>query len=89
MDLIEGFDLFSHISVRPLFTEHNVKFYASQVYLALDYLHCRGITYRDLKPENLVISDVDGYISLVDFGLAKWVGWENWFVTQLCTTTHF
>jgi serum/glucocorticoid-regulated kinase 2 len=42
--------------------------------LALGHLHEKEILYRDIKPENILISaepDESGYLRLVDFGLAK------------------
>ena len=38
--------------------------------MALGHLHSKKIVHRDLKPENILI-DVDGYLRLTDFGLAK------------------
>ncbi|XP_051143492.1 serine/threonine-protein kinase D6PK-like [Andrographis paniculata] len=51
------------------FQEDAVRFYASQVVAALEYLHMLGIIYRDLKPENVLVRS-DGHIMLTDFDLS-------------------
>ncbi|XP_068653881.1 serine/threonine-protein kinase WAG2-like [Aristolochia californica] len=45
------------------------RFYAAEVLIALEYLHCKGIVYRDLKPENVLVR-ADGHIMLSDFDLS-------------------
>ena len=45
------------------------RFYASEVVVALEYLHMMGIIYRDLKPENVLVRS-DGHIMLTDFDLS-------------------
>lgn len=45
--------------------------YAANLLLALEHIHGLGYTYRDLKPENLMIHAPSGYLKLIDFGFAK------------------
>mmetsp|Transcript_19248 Transcript_19248/g.32206 ORF Transcript_19248/g.32206 Transcript_19248/m.32206 type:complete len:894 (+) Transcript_19248:43-2724(+) len=50
--------------------------YAGTVILALEHIHGLGYSYRDMKPENLLINE-RGYLKLVDFGFAKQVPFIN------------
>ncbi|KAK9684007.1 hypothetical protein RND81_10G180300 [Saponaria officinalis] len=51
------------------FSEDAARFYASEVLLALEYLHMLGVVYRDLKPENVLVRE-EGHIMLSDFDLS-------------------
>lgn len=79
MEFIQGGELWSYIyektdTVKRCaaggFEMSAVKFYAANVILAFKYIHERGIAYRDLKPENLLIDEL-GYVKVIDFGFAK------------------
>jgi len=56
--------------------QHVAAIYASIVILAVEHIHHLGYSYRDLKPENLLI-DQDGYLKVVDFGFAKQIPYIN------------
>ncbi|OEL38879.1 Phototropin-2 [Dichanthelium oligosanthes] len=55
--------------VKPLGCGDTGRFYAAEVVIGLEYLHCLGIIYRDLKPENILLQE-DGHIVLTDFDLS-------------------
>ena len=61
-------------------------FYAANVLLALEHLHSRGLVYRDLKPENLLL-DAQGYCKVADFGFAKKIGADKTYT--ICGTPDY
>lgn len=61
-------------------------FFAANVLLALEHLHSRGLVYRDLKPENLLL-DAQGYCKVADFGFAKKIGADKTYT--ICGTPDY
>ncbi|KAF5180531.1 kinase domain [Thalictrum thalictroides] len=70
IDYCSNGDLHALLRKQPgnRFKLNAVKFFASEVLVALEYLHALGVVYRDLKPENVLIRE-DGHIMLSDFDL--------------------
>jgi len=70
LDYICGGELFYYLQRERVFSESRARFYTAEAGSALGYLHSRGIIYRDLKPENMLL-DRQGHVMLTDFGLCK------------------
>ena len=87
MPFIRGGELFQHLRTAKYFPEDKVRFYAASIGLALDYLHSKGIIYRDIKPENILIGEV-GYLKLIDFGMAK-ILQNDEKATSFCGTPEY
>ncbi|KAM4636554.1 cGMP-dependent protein kinase 2-like [Discoglossus pictus] len=73
LEVCLGGELWSILRDTGSFEEGTARFCIGCVLEAFDYLHNRGIVYRDLKPENLLL-DSEGYVKMVDFGFAKKIG---------------
>ena len=87
MPFVRGGELFQHLRTEKFFKEDKARFYAASIGMALDYLHNHGIIYRDIKPENILIGE-DGYLKLIDFGMAKMVQ-GNEKATSFCGTPEY
>ena len=70
MPYISGGDLYSLLEFTRVFNEDTIKFFITQVIMGIGRLHEHGIMHRDLKLENLMLG-INGYIKIIDFGLAK------------------
>ena len=68
MELVEGDNLRSLLGTRQ--TAERLMQIGRQVALALAAAHEAGLIHGDIKPENILIRK-DGYVKIVDFGLAR------------------
>jgi eukaryotic-like serine/threonine-protein kinase len=70
MEFVNGRSLRNELAAThaPLPLETVIR-YGAQIAQALDTAHAAGIVHRDVKPENVLVRP-DGYLKLVDFGLA-------------------
>ncbi len=69
MELVAGETLRNRIGRGPMSVDDALDI-ALQISAALAAAHRAGILHRDIKPENVMIRP-DGYVKVLDFGLAK------------------
>ena len=88
MPFLRGGELYKIYLGQKRFKEETVKFYIAQLVMALGYLHGKGIIHRDLKLENILV-DENGYLRLIDYGLAKMVKNNEEQAMTFCGTPEY
>jgi hypothetical protein len=74
MEYVPGVDLDRFVSAQGPLPYGEACQYIRQAALGLAHAHDRGIIHRDVKPANLIRTEVDRSIKVLDWGLARRIG---------------
>lgn len=69
MEYIEGITLKNYMTKKGKLEFREIIMYTEQVLRALEHAHQKGIVHRDIKPQNIMITN-DDMVKVADFGIA-------------------
>ncbi len=70
MEYISGITLREYMNRKGALDWREATEFISQILLALDHAHMKGVIHRDIKPQNIMVME-SGVIKVADFGIAK------------------
>ena len=85
MEFVDGETLRARLKRPPVPLDETLDI-AAQILEGLAAAHRHGIIHRDLKPENIFLR-MDGYVKLLDFGLAKILPWGDARIAEYSTAS--
>jgi eukaryotic-like serine/threonine-protein kinase len=73
LEMLEGEDLASRLARQRVIEPVEMGRIVSHICKALSKAHSLGIVHRDIKPDNIFLTDIDGepFAKILDFGIAK------------------
>ena len=70
LEYIKGNTLYESIREIEILSKNQTQFFISSIMLSIKYLHNKNIIFRNIKPENIMLT-YNGFIKLIDFSTAK------------------
>ncbi|MEO3706366.1 serine/threonine-protein kinase [Trichormus azollae] len=68
---IDGNNLLKELQLRKTYRDWDLQSILLDLLPILKFIHSRGVIHRDIKPENIIRREMDGRLTLIDFGSSK------------------
>ena len=81
MEFIDGITLKQYIEQEGVIRWNEAVHFTTQILMALECAHEKGIIHRDIKPQNIMLLQ-DGTIKVADFGIARFLQSETTTMTD-------
>jgi serine/threonine-protein kinase len=88
-EYVKGWTLAKEVKREGTLSEIDVKHFLLEILPVLTYIHQHGVIHRDIKPPNILRSQDDGRLVLIDFGAVKEQFVDPTMITERSSTTQF